>query len=63
MILDKLFEAFSNGIKKINKKNWRTERVECRSCGNIWTCTFPNVKGGEYKLQCPRCKKRNSCIY
>ena len=49
-------------IKKENSKNWRRERVKCLSCGYMWNCIFLNVKGGEYKLQCPKCKKRNSEI-
>lgn len=49
-------------FKNILGKNWRKEKVRCCNCGNTWTCVFPNVKGGENKLECPKCKARNSRI-
>ena len=62
MLIAKMFEEFNKGMKKINSKKWRRERVRCLSCGNEWNCTFLNVRNGEAKLQCPKCKKRNSEI-
>lgn len=62
MLLKALLQAFFDGIKNINKKNWTHAVVKCCDCGNTWNCVFPTIKGGEYKLECPKCKHRNSQI-
>ena len=49
-------------IKKTNAKNWRKERVKCCRCGYEWNCIFPNIEGGEYKLQCNKCGARDSMV-
>ena len=56
------FQPLFDYIKKTNQKNWRKERVKCCKCGNEWNCIFPNVKNGEYKLQCPKCGARESMV-
>ena len=58
----KFFQALIDLFRAINKKNWRKERVKCCECGYEWNCVFPNVEGGEYKLECDRCGARNSMV-
>lgn len=45
---------------KLLSKQWACEKVRCVECGHVWTAAHPKIKGGEYKLECPKCKKRNS---
>lgn len=51
-----LSEMFANLILK----SWSITKARCVECGYKWTAFHPKIKGGEYKLQCPKCKKRNS---
>lgn len=57
------FSPLNNHIKKTAKKQWRREKIRCNKCGNVWNCIFPNITGGEAKLQCPKCGKRDSSLY
>lgn len=57
-VLQELIDSF----KKQLSKDWRKEKVRCCSCGNTWNCVFFNIKGGENKLQCPKCGARNSMV-
>lgn len=41
---------------------WASGRAKCTECGNEWNVVYPKAKGGEYKLQCPKCGKRSSSI-
>ena len=50
-LLESLAKLFSN---------WAATKVRCIDCGHVWTAIYPNFKGGVYKLECPKCKKRNS---
>ena len=60
--MKKLFQPLLDYLRKNIKSQWRKERVKCCACGNEWNCVFPNIKGGEYKLQCPKCGKRDSKV-
>ena len=52
---------FSDMLTEFFSKTWSINKVRCVECGHKWTAIYPNVvKGGQYKLQCPKCKKRNS---
>ena len=50
--------SFSDLFSKIFAKG----RAKCVDCGNEWNVVYLRIKGGEYKLQCPKCNKRNSKI-
>lgn len=49
-------------IRKCLSTQWAIGRAKCAECGNEWNVIYPKVKGGEYKLQCTKCGKRNSSI-
>lgn len=57
-----LFQPLFDYIKNENSKLFRREKVRCTECGHTWNCIFINIKGGEYKLECPKCKKRSSQV-
>ena len=57
-----LFQPLFDYLNANIKKDWRKERVKCCKCGNEWNCVFYNIKGGEYKLQCPKCGARESMV-
>lgn len=53
---------FRDYIRKCLSTQWAIGRAKCVECGNEWNVIYLKVKGGEYKLQCPKCNKRNSKI-
>ena len=53
------FERLLKSLTKASNKKWQKAKARCKNCGNTWTVKYP--KGGpENKLECPKCKKRDS---
>ena len=49
-------------IRKTIATQWAIGRAKCNECGNEWNVLYPKIEGGEKKLACTKCGKRNSTI-
>lgn len=55
-------KSLKDSFKDLFSKQWAISKVKCLNCGNTWTAIYPKIKNGDKKLECPKCKKRNSKI-
>ncbi len=62
MTLKDILDRLARSVEKQTNKTWKKAKVKCNKCGHEWNPVYLNIKGGEKKLQCPRCKTRDSSL-
>lgn len=60
--LSEFLNRLKKSVNKETSKTWKKGRAKCNRCGYEWNAVYLYIPGGEKKLQCKKCKARDSTI-